>query len=146
MATGNTAIGTSLTINSAIFRGNFNDIALPSDQQRVERWFNVDAGFERNSALQLDTGRQIRTFPLRLGNVRGDNINNYDLSMFKNTRIAEGKDIQFRAEFLNAMNHPLFPSPAGNAANPANATFGQINAANQANYARRIQLSLKFVF
>jgi hypothetical protein len=144
--TSNNVFGQTLNINSVIFRGNFSDIALDENERTVGRWFDTDAGFERSAPAQLDTNRQLRTFPLRLGSVRGDSLNNFDFGLFKNTRVAEGKDVQFRAEFLNAFNHPRFPSPSGNAVNPTNATFGRITAANQSNYARRIQLSLKFIF
>lgn len=141
-----TFTGNNLTINSVIFNGDINDIRLSGSERSLSRWFNTDAGFERNSAQQLDTARQIRTFPLRFGFLRGDNISNFDLALFKNARVAEGKEIQLKGEFLNAFNHPQFPTPAGNAFNPANQTFGQIVASNQANYPRRIQLSLRFLF
>lgn len=143
----NRAFGQTLNPNSVIFNGNIADIGLSSDERTAQRWFNTGAGFERASGNQLDLVRQIRTFPLRIGSLRGDPGNNWDLAVIKNTRIAEGKDVQFKAEFLNALNHPQFPVPSGNGANPANLTFGSIsNSSNQANYPRRIQLSLKFLF
>jgi hypothetical protein len=86
----------------------------------------------------------VRTFPLRWSFLRGHAWSNYDLSVIKNTEIREGKQLQFRAEFLNAFNHPNFSAPTGNAINPANATFGQVTSTG--NYARRIQLGLKFLF
>ena len=51
--------------------------------------------------------------------------------------------MQFKAEFLNALNHPLFPAPN---TTPSALTFGLITASTQANYPRRIQLTLKFLF
>jgi hypothetical protein len=128
-----------------IFNGSFNDIPRASDQRSVYRWFNT-SGFVTNSAQQLDLGRQIRTFPLRLGNVRGNQGNQFDLSALKNTRIGESMNVQFKAEFLNALNHPVFPLPTGNAVNPANINFAGVTVTNQANYPRRIQLTLKFLF
>ena len=118
-----------------------NDIRLPSGQQTAAGWFNTAAGFERNSARQLD--RNVRTFPQRLGFLRGDTINNYDLALMKNTRVAEGKDLQFKAEFLNAFNHLLFANPN---TNPTVVQFGSIQTSTQANYPRRIQLSPRFAF
>ncbi len=85
----------------------------------------------------------VRTFPSRLSNVRSDAINNIDLSILKKTQILEGKHLEFRAEFINAFNHPLLPAPNTNV---TQAAFGQIIASNQANYPRRIQLTVKFVF
>jgi len=134
--------GAPLSWGNIIFYGpDIKSIRLPADRRTVARWFNTDAGFERNSALQLD--RNVRTFPPRFGFIRAHNVNNYDLSVLKNTRITEGKDIQFRAEFLNAFNHPLFPAPN---TTPTAVAFGSIAAANQANYPRRIQLTAKFIF
>jgi hypothetical protein len=141
----NSPFGAVQNTTGVIFNGRFDDIPLPSDQRTPRRWFNT-SGFVTNAAQQLDPLRQIRTFPLRLGNVRGDMMNQYDLSVLKNTSIGEGRQIQFRAEFLNALNHPVFPLPTANAVNPATAAFAGVVATNQQNYPRRIQLSLKFLF
>lgn len=133
--------GAPINFGNIIFRGDVNNLRLPEGQQRVERWFNVDAGFERNAALQLASN--IRTFPLRFGFLRADKIANWDLSVIKNTAITERVNFQFRAEFLNAMNHPLFPAPN---TTPSVVAFGQVVASNQANYPRRVQLTAKFIF
>ena len=136
----------NLQTNAISFNGNVNDIKLAGDQQTVgigSRWFNTDAGFEKVSTRQIDVNRQLRLFPLRFGFLRADSTNNWDITLMKNTRVAEGKSIQFRAEALNAFNHPLFPAPN---TTPTAAAFGQVSASTQANYARRIQLGLKFLF
>jgi hypothetical protein len=121
------------------FTGDINDIRLPEDQQTAERWFNT-AGF---SDQQLDW--HLRTFPIRFGFLRSDKISNYDIGIIKKTQITESKEIQFRAELLNAFNHPLLFSTQINTI-PTEDSFGEINSQTQANYPRRIQLSLKFVF
>lgn len=126
---------------NVIFNGDLKDIRLPSEQQTVERWFNTDAGFEKDSKKAL--GSNVRTFPQRFGFLRGDNANNVDLSVIKNTAITEGKNFQFKAEFINAFNHPQFPGPN---LDPTSPNFGKITASTQSNYPRRIQLSLKFIF
>jgi hypothetical protein len=92
-----------------LFTGNVDDIALSGDEQTLERWFNVDAGFNRVANQQLLSN--VRTFPLRLDSVRIDAVNNVDLSLIKNTTIVNGKMLQLRFEALNAFNHPLFPGP-----------------------------------
>jgi hypothetical protein len=125
-----------------IFRGNIEDIALPSSQRTVDKWFNVDAGFERLAANQLVSNK--RVFPLRFTGLRNDSINNWDLSVIKNNRIKESMNLQFRFEFLNAFNHPLFPQPTS--LDPTAAGFGKIQPSNQANYARRIQMGARFLF
>lgn len=133
--------GAPINFGNLAFNGSFANIALPSDQQRVERWFNVDAGFEKAAALQLANNR--RYFPLRFGHVRADTINNFDFSLIKNTMIRESMNLQIKGEFLNGFNHPLFPAPN---TTPTVAAFGTVVASNQANYPRRIQLSAKFIF
>jgi hypothetical protein len=133
--------GAPLGWGNIIFNGDINSIRLPENERSVARWFNTAAGFERNASLQL--GSNVRTFPARFGFIRANNINNYDLSVVKNTAIKEGISFQFKAEFLNALNHPLFPAPN---TTPSVVSFGQIAASNQANYPRRTQLTMKVIF
>jgi len=121
-----------------IFTGNFDDITLDPDVRSPDKWINIDAGFNRVSAQQLD--KNVRTFPLRLSSVRSDIVNNWDISIIKNTQITEGKTIQFRCEALNAFNNPNFAAPD---ASPTSANFGKVTSTF--NYSRRIQLSLKFL-
>src|SRR5262245_62423285 len=40
--------GAPLGFGNAIFVGDLKDIPLPKNQRTPDRWFNVDAGFERN--------------------------------------------------------------------------------------------------
>jgi hypothetical protein len=134
--------GAPINFGNIIFYGaDIKALNLPPDQRSVQRWFNIDAGFERAAALQLD--RNVRYFPLRFGFLRAHNVNNYDLSVIKNNRIRERLNLQLRFEFLNALNHPLFPAPN---TTPTSAAFGQAVASTQANYARRTQLQARFVF
>jgi hypothetical protein len=133
--------GVPLEWGNIFFNGNVNDIKLSGDEQSLSRWFNTNAGFVTAAAAQ--PVNNVRTFPLRFGFVRSDKINNIDLSLLKKTEILENKNLEFRAEFINAFNHVLFPGPSTTV---TAATFGQIIASQQANYARRIQLTLKFVF
>jgi hypothetical protein len=128
---------------NAGFVGDINQIRLPRDQQTVDHWFanTAAAGWVTTSAQTIDTGYQLRTFPLRFGFIRWDPVNNFDVSALKNIRIAEGKQAQFRFEAINALNHPNFNTPATTA---TASNFGQVTAIQ--NYTRRLQLTLKFVF
>jgi hypothetical protein len=132
--------GFPIGFGNIIFTGDINDIPLPSSERTLAQWFNTDAGFNKVSAQQLASN--VRTFPLRLENVRTDSQNNVDLSLIKNTRIA-GRTLELRFDSLNAFNHPYFPGPN---TNPTAATFGSISASTQSNYARRTQVSVKFLF
>ncbi len=127
--------------NDLIFYGNgYNDIALPSDQRTVTRWFNTDL-FEKNSAKNVD--HHVRTFPLRFSSLRADRTNDVGLSLLKDTKITEGKSLQFKCETLNLFNHPVLRAPN---TVPTNTSFGSTVGTNQVNYARRIQLSVKYRF
>ena len=131
--------GPALGFGNAIFNGNLNAIELPVGQRTVERWFNIDAGFERNSQRQL--GSNLRSFPTRFNGVRGDGGNNWDLSAIKNTRLREGIRLQFRAESINALNHAQFLAPN---TTPTSSAFGQVTG--EWTWPRVIQFGLKVLF
>jgi hypothetical protein len=132
--------GFPLGWGNIIFTGDLENIDLPASERSVARWFNTDAGFNKVTAQQLASN--VRTFPLRLSNVRASNVNNVDLSLIKNTTVA-GRIFEIRIDSLNAFNTPLFGGPN---TTPTAAAFGTISASTQNNYARRTQVSLKFLF
>jgi hypothetical protein len=139
--------GFALPWNNMIYYGDPANIQLPLDQRSPEHWFNT-AGFETASTKQL-LSNQVRTWPFRFSNLRGPRQNNIDIALIKQTRITEGKSLEFRAEALNAANHPLFPNPnmtATAAQSVKDTGLGQINASTMNNYARRLQMSLRFLF
>jgi hypothetical protein len=125
---------------STIFNGNLQDIVLPKSQRSVERWFNVDAGFERDSSKQL--AQNIATFPSRFSGVRADGINNFDLSLFKNFRIRERLRAQFRLETFNTLNHVQFAAPD---TTPTNTAFGTITG-EKGHGQRQLTLAIKVMF
>jgi hypothetical protein len=125
---------------NTIFYGNLKDIVLPRAQRRVERWFNVDAGFERDPAKQL--ANNIQTFPTRFNGIRSDGINNFDVSLFKTFRIRERMRAQFRFETFNTLNHVQFDGPN---ATPTNTGFGTITS-EKGHGQRQITLALKVMF
>ena len=86
----------------------------------------------------------VRTFPMRFDDVRVHETNNVDLSLIKNTPITPGATMQFRLEALNAFNHVLFPGPGVGTVTAT--AFGQVVASTQANYSRRMQAMVKFLF
>ena len=73
--------------------------------------------------------------------VRGPGINNWDISLGKNTKINERFNLQYRAEFLNAWNHPSF-SGVNNWLG-GGPVFGQVTSARDP---RLIQMGLKLQF
>lgn len=130
--------GAALGFGNAIFTGNLHDVPLSSGQSIYE-WFNVGAGFERNSSKQL--GSNVRTLPSRFSGIRGPIMNNWDISLIKNTAIKERFGAQFRAEFLNAFNHTQFDNPN---TTTSSTSFGRITAVTH--LSRVIQFGLKLSF
>ncbi|HWQ56974.1 MAG TPA: TonB-dependent receptor [Bryobacteraceae bacterium] len=121
-----------------LFTGNPDDIVLPKNERNVDRWFNTAAGFNRNSAQVLASN--IRVSPLRFSGVRGDGQARWDFSAIKNFSLHERAKMQFRAECLNAWNHPNLFTPN---TSPTSSTFGMITGQD---VPRIWQLSLKMVF
>jgi len=66
---------------------------------------------------------------------------NLDFSLVKDTRITESKQIQFRAEFFNILNHATFATPGASIGNPS---FGI--STGTATTERQLQFALRFMF
>jgi hypothetical protein len=129
--------GAPLGFGNVPFSGNVADIPLAKDERSVDRWFNTEAGFTRDTTRQLSSN--IRTMPLRFGEVRGDGRATWDFSLIKNVRVARAV-VQFRAEVYNAWNHPNFSDPN---TNPFSTSFGRVTSAGEArNW--QFALALKF--
>ena len=73
--------------------------------------------------------------------LRSDWPRNFDLSLFRSFPFTESKRLDFRVEWFNAFNTPLFGQPDNTVGDQY---FGQVST--QANVARQIQLSLKLIF
>lgn len=132
--------GDTLGFGNAIFNGRLADIPLPVSERRAERWFNTETGFERSPQRQLQDN--IRTLPTRFSGIRADGINNWDLSLFKNFRVREGFNLQFRMETFNTMNHVQFAAPT---TAPANTAFGTLTE-EKGHGQRQVTFALKALF
>jgi hypothetical protein len=106
---------------------------LPADQRTQNRWFDT-------SVFSLPA-------PFHFGNVnryspvlRGANVNSWNASLFKSAILRERYRLQFRAEFFNLMNHPIWAAPG---ATINTSTFG---VTAQKNGNRTGQLGLKLLF
>jgi hypothetical protein len=130
--------GQPLSWGDAIFFGNADDIA--KGPHTAEEWFNINAGFTKASSTR--PSNHYRVWPFRFANVRGDALNNVDLSLSKRWRLHEGRtELQLRGDALNAFNHPTFALPQMDQFNSA---FGQITAT--LNYARQVQVMVRLSF
>ena len=72
---------------------------------------------------------------------RGPGINNWDLSVIKNTHFREHGYIEFRTEFINAFNHAQFSAPNTTVTSTA---FGSVSA--MAQFPRVIQFAIRLLF
>lgn len=73
----------------------------------------------------------------------GPGIENYDLTLQKNLKLAESKSLQLRLEAFNAFNHAQFYGPNSVDGNISSATFGHVVSAAPP---RLLQIALKMVF
>jgi hypothetical protein len=132
--------GEPIAFGNVLFADDINNIALSKDARTIDRWFNTDAGFEKGAARQLASN--LRTFPLRLSGLRSGTYNSWDISAVKYTTIHERHQFQFRAEFLNAFNHPTAFTPPNTS--PTSSAFGFVTGNN--GLPRVVQLGMKYVF
>lgn len=68
---------------------------------------------------------------------------NADVSMAKDTQLAEMLKMQFRAEFFNIFNHPTFGTPSGTLAT-GSSNFGLATSTQSSE--RQMQFALRFMF
>ncbi len=125
--------------NIIYYGGSVKDIVLPRSQRTTSRWFNIDAGFERDPARQL--ANNLRTFPTRLSGLRSHGLNIWNVSALKNFSIRERLRIQFRTEWLNATNHSHFSGPVTGV---ANTLFGAVTSTT--GFPRQVYFALKVLF
>ena len=91
--------------------------------------------------------------PNTFGNVgrnvlHGPRLFEIDASVFRNIRVTERWNLEFRAEAFNATNTPHFDRPD---TNYSDAAFGQVTTAHgnqsvQVNENRQLQFSLRLMF
>jgi Carboxypeptidase regulatory-like domain len=112
---------------------NGQSAVLPSGQRTQKEWFNT-------SDFSLPA-------PFTFGNVgpyspdlRGPATNVWNTSLIKNTHLSERLNLQFRAEFYNLFNHPVWAAPGTSL---GTSTFGVVA---QKNGNRTGQLGLKLIF
>jgi hypothetical protein len=131
--------GAALGFGNVIFNGDLTNIPIPNGDRTIARWFNVDAGFERVSGKQLSWN--VRTMPTRFSGIRSDGVNNWDLSVIKNTHINDRAYVEFRTEFINAFNHAQFSAPNTSVTSTA---FGTVTGIAQ--FPRVVQFGIRVIF
>ena len=97
----------------------------------IAKWFNTDAFRQPAAGFLGNSGRGI---------LRAPGINNWDTGLFKNFKITEFLNTQFRFESFNTWNHTQWGVPVRNA---SDARFGQVLSTRPA---RINQLGLKILW
>jgi len=104
---------------------------LPADEQSIDRWFATGDFVDPDSYSFGNSGRSI---------LPGPAYANWDVSIIKQTRFTDGKQVELRVELFNAFNHVNFDQPE---AVLGNSTFGKIFGAGRA---REIEVAVKYSF
>jgi hypothetical protein len=97
------------------------------------QWFNT-AAFQEVADGEYRVGNE------RRGVVRGPGFGRWDLSLFKNTKLSERMNLQFRTEAFNVWNHTNWSGVDGSM---DSGTYGQVTSARDP---RNIQFGLKLQF
>jgi hypothetical protein len=79
--------------------------------------------------------------------IYGPNFRDADFSILKETSLAQSRNLEFRAEFFNIFNHPVFAQPDTTFGTPGfGKIFNTLGSTLGAGTSRQIQLALKFSF
>jgi hypothetical protein len=112
---------------------------LPASQRTFEEWFNT-AAFARPAPGDRGNAGSVVA--------RGPGINNFNMSLFKNFRVAGRGNLQFRAEAYNVFNHTQFnlvntTLKFDATGKQVNADFGQVTTVRDP---RIMQFALRLTF
>jgi hypothetical protein len=127
--------GILLTWNNLFFSGDLSSIAKAKPEialqpdgsiDRTKTWFNIDAGFERDTADQ-PAAFQKRTFPFRVDGVRGFDLSYTNASFSRTFMLGGHRTFQFRLDVQNLFNRQHYANPE---MNPTNTNFGLVTAVN----------------
>jgi hypothetical protein len=110
---------------------------LPRSQKQPHRFFNTDAFVGRLPGINTEArygiaGRNV---------IEGPGIISFDFSLIKNFRFTERAGVEFRTEFFNFPNHPIFAPPGTGVGTPAYARIGATKIDS-----RQLQFGLKLHF
>ena len=109
--------------------------ALPRGEQDPKRFFNTAAFVNRLPGADFRFGTAGRNTIIGPGTIA------VDFSAIKNFRITEHHVVEFRTEFFNLPNHPIFGLPG---ASPSTIGYGVISSTNVDS--RQVQFGLKYSF
>ncbi len=123
---------------------NSYDFELPGEPDLVQPFHTINPRGPNNldfdpAAFQPQALGTIGSAPRSI--CCGPGINNFDVSVQKETQLTEQTRLEFRGEFFNVANHAQFVTPDGNISDGSD--FGRVM---QARDPRLIQFALKLFF
>lgn len=102
------------------------------------QWFNPRAFILPPAGTYGNVGRNT---------LRGPGIADVDVSLFKDTRLSERMNLEFRAEFFNLLNHANLGMPGRSLFSASGAPVGSAGViTNTLTTSRQIQFGLKLIF
>jgi hypothetical protein len=121
---------------------NWNpDFKGPVTLGKRDRWFDPDAFTMPTVGTFGNVGR---------GSLRGPGLVNVDTSFFKQIKISERLNMQFRAEAFNILNHANYGYPNAIIFSGNSSTFSPVDTAAATTFtstsSRQLQLALKLMF
>jgi hypothetical protein len=140
---GDYPLGKVSTVNGLCPAGS-EASSLPTSDLKLDNR-NVDSrAFDTSRFVTTSTGQyqfHLRTMSSTFGDLRANGLNNFNASVLKKFKVAEGAYMQFRLEVFNLFNHAAFGAPNTQV---TSSSFGTITT--QANRPRQVQIGLRFVF
>ena len=121
------------------FYGNLSDI--PVKTPTLDRWFNTDAGFEKDPA-KTPAGFQKRKFPFRVDGVRGQGLSFLNMSLTRVVGIGHHRQFQMRVDVQNLLNRQHWQNAN---TNPTSTNFGKVTTVTQ-NFMRFFTFAAKLNF
>ena len=110
---------------------NPNGFSHPNRNAAINEWFNTSCFAATALYTFGNTG---------IDTIKAPGLENFDLSLYKQFVVGEGKHLEFRTEFFNAFNRPNFGNPG---IDFGTGDFGVINTSLPG---REIQFGLRFDF
>lgn len=114
------------------------------DAATPNRWFNTDAFTNRvgfSSVAAVTAANAFRYGNAGRNTVNGPGIVSVDMSLNKTFRITERTNLEFRSEFFNLPNHPIFSQPGTTVGTPGYGVIGSTKVDS-----RQLQFALKLSF
>ncbi len=125
-----------------------NDVAQPVFD--ISGFYFADAAVQTNGVVdptkqrndqRIRLANNLRYFPHRIGGLRSQALNEWQMSFVKRVNITSRVRGQVNIELLNAFNQTIFAAPT---TDPTNANFGKVTS--QFNLPQSVQVAFKLLF